>query len=198
MLAMRTSCASKFSYGVTSERQPDSLLCRPQRVGASLASSIVTATYAIDRTPRLGLGNVCREILGTVPEWFGISEANEAYVAFVETHETWVARAVDGTAVGIISGRVHFAQTAEIEVMAVRPEWHRRGVGRSMVDVFERFHRDNGVRMLEVKTLGPSREDPDYERTRAFYTGVGFVPIEELWIWGPANPALILCKPLLS
>ncbi len=32
--------------------------------------------------------------------------------------------------------------------------------------------------------------------TRAFYIGIGFIPVEELWIWGPDNSALILCKPI--
>jgi GNAT superfamily N-acetyltransferase len=155
----------------------------------------VTAPFSIDATPRLGFGKVCREILDTVPTWFGIPESNDAYVAFVERHETWIA-SNEGTAIGLISGHTHFPQTAEIEVMAVKPGWHRKGVGRALVEVFERHHADRGVRMLEVKTLGPSHQDAGYEKTRAFYTGIGFVPIEELWIWGPDNPALILCKPV--
>jgi GNAT superfamily N-acetyltransferase len=156
----------------------------------------VTADFVIDPVPRLGLGDLCRALLDTVPDWFGIPEANDSYVAFADTHETWTAAAADGTVVGLISGQTHFADTAEIEVIAVRPEWHRGGVGRALVEVFERHHRDRGVRLLEVKTLGPSHDDAGYVRTRAFYTGIGFIPVEELWIWGPDNPALILCKPL--
>jgi len=57
---------------------------------------------------------------------------------------------------------------------------------------FEAHHRRLGVRLLEAKTLGPSHADEGYRATRAFYIGVGFVPVEELWIWGPDNPALIL------
>jgi len=49
-----------------------------------------------------------------------------------------------------------------------------------------------------VKTLGPSHADEGYRATRAFYTGVGFIPVEELWIWGPDNPALFLCKPITA
>lgn len=48
-----------------------------------------------------------------------------------------------------------------------------------------------------MKTLGPSHADDGYRATRAFCTGVGFIPVAELWIWGPDNPALILCKPIL-
>jgi GNAT superfamily N-acetyltransferase len=151
---------------------------------------------SISAAPQLGLGDVCREILASVPEWFGIPEANETYIAFAHAHPTWIASAADGTAVGLISGYSHFPETAEIEVLAVRPEWHRHGVGRALVAAFEEHHRRDGTVMLEVKTLGPSHDDVGYRGTRAFYTGIGFIPIEELWIWGPDNPALVLCKPI--
>ena len=153
-------------------------------------------SFFIDPAPGTGRGDTCREILDTVPSWFGIPEANDAYVAFVDRHDTWIAYSSQQVPIGLISGRLHFPETAEIEIMAVRPEWHRRGVGRALIDVFEAHHRRLGTRLLEVKTLGPSHADVGYRATRAFYTGVGFIPVEELWIWGPDNPALILCKPV--
>ncbi|MCX6522208.1 MAG: GNAT family N-acetyltransferase [Actinobacteria bacterium] len=152
--------------------------------------------FVIDATPALGLGATCREILDTVPTWFGIPESNDEYVAFVDTHDTWVAYSDQREPIGLISGRRHFPETAEIEVLAVRREWHRHGVGRALIDVFETHHRATGARMLEVKTLGPSHDDEGYAATRQFYTGIGFIPIEEMWIWGPDNPALLLCKPI--
>jgi coenzyme F420-0:L-glutamate ligase/coenzyme F420-1:gamma-L-glutamate ligase len=46
-----------------------------------------------------------------------------------------------------------------------------------------------------VKTLGPSRPDREYGRTRAFYEALGFVALEELHdLWDEDNPALILLK----
>ncbi len=113
--------------------------------------------FVIDPAPANGLGATCREILDTVPSWFGIPEANDAYVAFVDTHDTWVASSPQQGPIGLISGRRHFPETAEIEVLAVRPEWHRRGVGRALVDVFETYHGSQGTRLLEVKTLGRRR-----------------------------------------
>jgi GNAT superfamily N-acetyltransferase len=153
--------------------------------------------FVIDPTPVTGHGSTCRDILHTVPTWFGIPEANEAYAAFADTHHTWVAYSDQGEPIGIVSGQQHFRESAEIEVLAVRAEWHRRGVGRALVDVFETYQREKGACMLEVKTLGPSHGDPGYALTRSFYTSIGFVPIEELWIWGPDNPALIMCKPIV-
>lgn len=49
-----------------------------------------------------------------------------------------------------------------------------------------------------MKTFGPSGDSVEYERTRRFYEGVGFVAMEERTdIWGPDNPCLMLVKPLL-
>ena len=53
-----------------------------------------------------------------------------------------------------------------------------------------------GVRVLQVKTLGPSRPDAGYSKTLSFYVAMGYIPLEELQgIW-PENPCLILVKPL--
>ena len=100
-----------------------------------------------------------------MPAWFGIPEANDAYIAFAAAHDTWIAYATEGTPVGFISGRMHFDETAEIGVMAVRPEWHRQGLRRALANVFEAYHRSYGTRMLEVKTLGPSRDNAHYTQT---------------------------------
>jgi len=53
-----------------------------------------------------------------------------------------------------------------------------------------------GVQLLQVKTLGPSRPDPGYGRTRLFYEGVGFAPLEEITGLCPDNPCLIMVKVL--
>lgn len=97
---------------------------------------------------------------------------------------------------GLISGRRHFPECAEIELLAVRPDRHRRGVGRALVDAFAAHHAGEGVRIIEVKTLGPSHPDEGYARTRAFYLGIGFLRIEETDLWGDDNPALFLCRPV--
>lgn len=152
-----------------------------------------------------GCGAVCADVLASLPDHFGIPEANASYVAFAEQHGAWVAVAVDdgdgdgdgdGRVLGLLSGRRHFPECAEIEIMAVRPDRHRRGVGRALVDAFEAHHAAEGVRVLEVKTLGPSHPDEGYARTRAFYLGIGFLRIEETDLWGEDNPALILCRPV--
>jgi ribosomal protein S18 acetylase RimI-like enzyme len=95
-----------------------------------------------------------------------------------------------------MSLRQHNPITSEIEVLAVAPDLHRRGAGRALVTAAEASLRESGARLLEVKTLGPSHPDEGYRRTRAFYEAMGFLPLDEVDIWAPGNPALILVKPL--
>jgi hypothetical protein len=48
-------------------------------------------------------GEVCRSILGELPDWFGIAEANEAYARAAEEHTTLVAIDGDGRELGLIT-----------------------------------------------------------------------------------------------
>ena len=64
------------------------------------------------------------------------------------------------------------------------------------IEALERDLVADGVRFLQVKTLGPSDPDAGYQRTRQFYAGVGFEPLEEITGLWPGNPCLIMVKPL--
>jgi len=83
-----------------------------------------------------------------------------------------------------------------VYVMGVRPACHRRGLGTALLASAEDYLRARGVEYLQVKTLGPSRPDERYARTRLFYEARGFVPLEELHELWEHNPALILVKRL--
>ena len=139
---------------------------------------------------------VCAEILRTVPEWFGIESATREYIDGVAELPTFVALADDGREVGLLALKQHGRRAAEIWVMAVVPDHHRRGVGRHLVETAERFLLGGSVEYLQVKTLGPSRPDEGYARTRAFYDAMGFVPLEELHGLWESNPCLLLVKRL--
>jgi GNAT superfamily N-acetyltransferase len=80
--------------------------------------------------------------------------------------------------------------------MAVEPELRRHGVGRALVEALERDLVADGVKLLQVKTLGPSYPDTGYEQTRRFYRGMGFEPLEEIIGLWPGNPCLIMVKVL--
>ncbi len=90
----------------------------------------------------------------------------------------------------------HFPRSAEIYLMAVDPDEHRHGAGRALVTALERDLVADGVRLLQVKTLGPSQPDPGYALTRKFYQAMGFEPLEEITGLWPDNPCLVLVKQL--
>lgn len=148
------------------------------------------------RVVESGAGPICRTILESVPEWFGIPEANDDYVAQADRTPTTVA-SIDGRDVGLLNLVHHSPYAAEVHLMAVVREHHRRGIGRRLLEHAERQLAWAGVEFLQVKTLSPSRKDPNYERTRAFYLAYGFRVLEEFpTLWDPSNPALQLVKTI--
>jgi ribosomal protein S18 acetylase RimI-like enzyme len=135
-------------------------------------------------------------LIAALPEWFGIPESNAAYLASLARLPSWVALC-DGRVVGAVTLEQHFASSFEVHFIAVRPELHRRGVGRTLVRHVAAEARARGGRWLHVKTLAPSDPDPNYARTRAFYEAMGFGPLfESPALWGPENPAVVLVRPL--
>jgi ribosomal protein S18 acetylase RimI-like enzyme len=131
-------------------------------------------------------------VLAALPGWFGIEEAVERYVREVAELPTF---AVERD--GFLALKQHTDAAAEIYVMGVRPESHRRGIGTALLEAAEAFLRGREVEYLQVKTLGPSHPSEHYAATRSFYAARGFRPLEELTaIWGEANPCLVMVKHL--
>ena len=146
--------------------------------------------------PFLRRSSVCEPVLRSLPQWFGIKEAADQYIQDIEGLPTLLARDGDSI-VGFLTLVVHSAYSAEIHVMGVRPEYHRRGVGAALVRAAERNLRQRGVEYLQVKTLSPQRKDKNYAHTRQFYYALGFRPLEEFpELWGPENPCLQMIKGL--
>ncbi len=138
----------------------------------------------------------CRDLIDALPDWFGLPEANAAYLRNLELLPSWLA-IDDGKVAGAITLETHFPESFEIHFMAVHPDYHRQGIGRQLVALLEDEVRQRNGRWLHVKTLAPSHPDPFYARTRAFYLALGFEPLfESDALWGSENPAVILVKML--
>jgi GNAT superfamily N-acetyltransferase len=140
-----------------------------------------------------GEAAACEAVMRSLPKWFGIEEAIIHYRDSAETMETYVAEET-GEVVGFITLNQRSPATAEIHCMALRSEFHGRGIGRALVEHAERYAAGRGCEFLEVKTLGPSRPNAEYERTRGFYQHMGFMPLEENDLWGPDSPCLIMLR----
>jgi GNAT superfamily N-acetyltransferase len=143
-----------------------------------------------------GKGAICEAILATLPDWFGVASANAAYARDVERMAMFAA--FDGEEpIGFLALHQHSPEVFENHVLGVRPQCHRRGIGRALMTRAEAYARGRGARLVTVKTLAPSHPDPGYALTRAFYRAMGFFPVEEFpTLWNPENPCLFLAKIL--
>ena len=146
--------------------------------------------------PLFGQGKACAEVLQDLPEWFGIEEANKNYSEVAETLPTFVAR--DGeTVIGFMSLMIHAEKSAELYVLGVKQAYHRQGVGKRLLAASEAFLRGSGIQYVQVKTLAALAKDANYEKTRAFYQGQGYVTLEVFpEMWDPQNPCLQMIKSI--
>ncbi len=148
----------------------------------------------IVKGPLLGKSSVCEPILRSLPEWFGMEQSNIQYIKDVEVLPTFLAF-MDDKAAGFLTLKQHNEYAAEIHIMGVLPEAHRKGIGRALLTKAEDYLKQNGIEYLQVKTLGLSHPDRHYARTRAFYFAIGFRPLEEFkGLW--ENPCLLMVKAL--
>lgn len=142
-------------------------------------------------------GDAVRRILEALPEWFGIPEAIDSYAAdAVDGSYGSLMAIADGEPVGVLLTRRHFPESAEIHLMAVHPDVRGTGIGRRLVErVVDDLSADD-CKLLSVHTVGPSFENAPYAQTRAFYTRMGFLPLEEHDDLEWPGPTLILVRAL--
>ncbi|MCD4690077.1 GNAT family N-acetyltransferase [bacterium] len=107
----------------------------------------------------------CETVMRSLPGWFGIEKSIQQYRRDIEVMETCVVMA-GGRIVGFMVLNQHNQFSAEIHVMGVLEEFHRRGIGRSLVERAVDVLRGRSLEYLQVKTLGPSRENEAYAGTR--------------------------------
>lgn len=164
-----------------------------------MVSGVAGADMEIEvNGPLLGMSSACEPILHALPQWFGIPQATEQYVKDIEALPTFIASS-DGEVAGFLTLRDHSEYAAEVHVMGVRPELHRHGVGRALLTRAEDYLREQGIEFLQVKTLSDRHPDTNYAQTRAFYSAMGFRPLEEFpELWGPENPCLLMIKSLVG
>lgn len=149
----------------------------------------------LDRLDK-GNGKICESILRSLPDWFGIEDAIVDYIK--KSKEMPMIVAYDGESpVGFISLKRHSPFSSEIYVMGVSPEYHRKGLGKVLVQESEKYLLESGFEFLQVKTLDSSRECEAYRKTRLFYKSLGFKELEVFsTLWGEENPCLMLIKNL--
>ncbi|WP_026478211.1 GNAT family N-acetyltransferase [Alkaliphilus transvaalensis] len=139
-------------------------------------------------------GIICESILRALPNWFGVEES---IIDYVKTTKEMPFFAVysDSEAVGFVAIKIHNRYTAEVCVMGILKEFHRKGIGSLLIRKCEQFCKENDIEFLTVKTLDESRLSKSYEKTRLFYVSMGFRPLEVFkTLWDESNPCLFMAK----
>ncbi len=140
---------------------------------------------------------ICRDLLGRLPDWFGIPESVVKYIDEVRSRSMSVALDETDAILGFATLERVTPIMAELHLIAVLPSLHRRGIGHALVASTEAAARAQGAAMLTVKTLAPTVAYAPYDATRAFYRGCGFVPLAIFpTLWDPENPCLLMGKSL--
>jgi GNAT superfamily N-acetyltransferase len=144
--------------------------------------------------PDLDAKDQCEAVLRSVPQWFGIEEALIRYVADTALLPTFAIQA-DGRFEAFLTLRQHFPKAWEVHCMAVRAEARRKGYGKALMSHAEAWLTEQGVDVLQVKTVAQKEKPSPYDETRLFYRAMGFAPLEVFPdLWAPHNPCLLLLK----
>jgi rhodanese-related sulfurtransferase/GNAT superfamily N-acetyltransferase len=137
----------------------------------------------------------CDAIIASLPDWFGNEQGIRDCAAAVRSQPGFVLEQADTVSGFVTVGRPR-PQVAEITWIAVHPDSRRRGAGRALLDAVVAELQRDGSRYLVVKTLSDREAYEPYAETRAFYIATGFIPLIDLDIWGPENPALLFVRSI--
>lgn len=138
---------------------------------------------------------ICRAITTTLPEWFGIPEANERYAKGM-LERISIAAVVNNDYVGMITLEFSYPNNGNIYWMAVKKEHHGLKIGAALMRAAENYCLEHGCGSLTVETLSPKQGDPHYLKTYHFYEKFGFNPLFEMHTYGPENLMVYMQKTI--
>lgn len=135
---------------------------------------------------------ISRDILEGLPKWFGIPEAIDEYVE-ESSKMPFFACCDENIIIGFAAVKQHNIYSAELYVMGISETYHRKGIGKKLIEKCIEWCRENSIEFLQVKTLDKSHPDLNYAKTRRFYESIGFRPLECFpELWGESNPCLLM------
>ncbi len=139
--------------------------------------------------------HITRRILEALPDWFGILEAREQYIA-QSAEKGFFCAYEKNRPVGFLCLRQTGRDTAEIYVMGVLREYQRGGIGRALFERAKKAARAKGYSFIQVKTVQMGKYE-DYDQTNRFYQSLGFKEFEVFpTLWDEWNPCQIYVMSL--
>lgn len=134
--------------------------------------------------------SVTRLILEALPDWFGIPEAREEYIA-ESIDKIFFCAYIDDNPVGFLYLKETGNATVELCVMGVLLEYHRTGIGRKLFRSAMHAAKEKGYSFVQVKTVQMGKYE-EYDRTNRFYLSLGFKEFEMFpTLWDEQNPCQI-------
>ena len=140
----------------------------------------------------------CVAIVRGLPEFF-TDDVPDALRAEAAKDRCWVIE--DVRLVGFAVVRERSRRAVEITWAAVESDQRDRGLGSVLIEHVLNDLDDEGVELVEVKTLDDSSSYDPYVATRHFWQRRGFVKvdvIDPLPGWQPGNPAAIYVAALTA
>ena len=129
---------------------------------------------------------IARSVLVALPDWFGNTEARDNYICDCMDLPFYAAFDEDRP-VGFICMKETGKDTAEIHVMGVLQDYHRKGIGKKLFEKAKSASIQFGYSFLQVKTVQMGRYE-DYDKTNLFYRALGFKEFEVFpSLWDEAN-----------
>lgn len=142
--------------------------------------------------------HIARIILESLTDWFGIPEAREDYIRGC-AERPFFAAFDGGLPIGFICLKETGKDTAELYVMGVLKEYHRKGLGTELFQRAKGLAECLGYSFLQVKTVQMGRYK-EYDITNRFYLSLGFKEFEvfpTLWDeWNPCQVYVMALEPI--
>jgi ribosomal protein S18 acetylase RimI-like enzyme len=139
------------------------------------------------------------EIVGGLPDYFTSDVPGKIRSDFPLCWSLVIVE--DGVVAGFVVVDWRSSEVAEFLWAAVDAGRRDAGLGTRLVDDVLATLFDDGVHLVELKTLDSSSGYQPYEATRAFWEGRGFLKIDVIDPfpgWQPGNPCALYVRALLS
>ena len=138
---------------------------------------------------------IARSILEALQEWFAIDEAREDYI-LKSADLPFYAAFDQEQPVGFLCLKETGKDTVELCVMGVLKEYHRKGVGKMLVEKAKDEAIQMGYSFFQVKTVQMGIYE-DYDDTNRFYRSLGFKEFEVFpLLWDEKNPCQVYVMSL--
>lgn len=136
---------------------------------------------------------ISREILTDLPEWFGMPESTQEYIAD-SADKPFLAYFIEGVPVGFVVLNETSKDCADIFVMGVKKDFHRQKIGQELYFAFEELAKKLGYTFTQVKTVATGHYK-EYDQTNEFYIAMGYKPFECFpTLWDEWNPCQVYVK----